>query len=331
MNELIYYPNCSMGGVTTVIRGRAIAQTSRRFDAVFVEDRGGKRAFDDLPNVRSLVIRKDRKGHALNYMVERFGYEQVSVLSDPSAVDDLAGKVESLRYEFHSSNLDIIKSEVGKLTFDAIDEIAAPTEFMAQQISDLLPSAQRRKLGVVPNLIDEHTFSESGPSDFYVETVTPALRDARPLVWVGRFDRGKGPRHFVRLLASLPDDYVGVMVVSMEKDPARVSDILSEAAVMGVMDRISIHANLPQADLAKLYRWARDRNGWAVSTSLLESFGYFVAEAAACGLPVAAFHLPVWREHKAQELIHSVPIGSVHHLAELIRSGAPRAHQSLVI
>ena len=323
MSELIVYPNCSKGGVTTVIRGRAVSDATRRIDAVFFDDKGGAHAFEDLDNVRPLIVRRDRSASALAYMASQFAYDRASVLSSPETVAHLAGKVPLLRYEFHSSDLDVIKKEINKLALESVDEIAAPTAYMAAQIKDMLPAAHRSKMMVVPNLIDTGAFTQEGDAAFDMSAT--AAPGAIPLVWVGRFDRGKGHRYFARLLGSLPEQYFGVVVVSLENDPERVTAFLSECAAMGVLDRVRIHLNLPQDELASLYRWARDRGGWAVSTSLLESFGYFVAEATACGLRVAAFDLPVWVEHERQTLIQRVPTGSVRDLAATIRRDLPQA------
>lgn len=326
MSDLIVYPNASKGGVSTVIRGRAVADPQRRIDAVFFEDKGGARVFDDLPNVRSLIVRRDRRAAALQYAVRTFQYDNVSVLSSPEVVEMLAGKVRRLRYEFHSSDLDIIKREISKLDPGAIDEFSTPTRYMRDHVAGMLPAADKHKVRVVPNLVDTRIFRPDGPDEFLAGA--EASRSWIPLVWVGRFDKGKGHRHFARLLAALPSHYEGVMVVSLESEPDRVAGFLSECAAMGVLGRVRIHLNLPQEELATLYRWARNRGGHAVSTSLLESFGYFVAEATSCGLPVAAFDLPVWAEHERQSLISTVATGSVKDLAAVIQAAPPSRRSS---
>lgn len=320
MRDLIVYPNASKGGVSTVIRGRALHDSERAFDAVFFEDRGGAHAFDDLPNVRVSVIRRDRSVAAINYMLSVFEYDLVSVLSAPEIVAQVAGKTPRLRYEFHSSDLGVVRSEVGKIDFGLVDEISVPTRWLAEQVGDLLPEKFRDLLSVVPNRVDLSNFSREGSTEFYaVEADFP--ESAVPLVWVGRFDQGKGFRHFARLLGGLSERYVGIVIVSLENSPDRVSAFLSECAAMGVLSRVRIHSDLPQSVLADLYRWTREREGWAVSTSLMESFGYFVAEATACGLRAAVFDLPVWAEHPSRELISVVPIGSVNGLIQTISAG----------
>lgn len=88
---------------------------------------------------------------------------------------------------------------------------------------------------------------------------------------------------------------------------------------MGVGRRVHMFANLSRRDVAGLYRSARERNGWLVSTSLMESFGYSVAEALVCNLRVAGFELPAFRSFDNAELLNMVDIGSVSELAELVR------------
>lgn len=317
MRDLIVYPNASKGGVSTVIRGRAVAEPQRGIDAVFFADKGGANAFEDLPLVRTLIVSPDRRDAVLKYMAGTFDYASASVLSAPAVVAQLAGRVRHLRYEFHSSDLTIIKNEIDKLDTASLDEISVPTRYMAQHVRALLPISARRKLNVLPNLVDHGTFRPEGAAVFAEES-DQVLHQGIPLIWVGRFDKGKGHRHFARMLAGLPREYVGIMVVSLEKDPDRVSQFLAECAVMGVLDRVRVYLNLPQKELAALYRWARDRGGSAVSTSLLESFGYFVAEATACALPVVAFDLPVWAEHDRRQLITTVPTGSVRDLVSAL-------------
>ncbi|WP_081993484.1 glycosyltransferase family 4 protein [Kocuria sp. ZOR0020] len=61
--------------------------------------------------------------------------------------------------------------------------------------------------------------------------------------------------------------------------------------------RVQLLLNVPQTEMASIYRDARRSGGVLVSTSLLESFGYTVVEALSCHLPVVAFDLPALREH----------------------------------
>lgn len=319
MRDLIVYPNCSKGGVTSVIRGRARKNPEIHYDVVFFNDRGGRFAFEDLPNVTVRIVRQDRSTSYFNYLMENFSYSSVSVLSSPATSNQLV-KFENCRvtYEFHSSDMSIVKKEIDQLDVDRIARFIAPTVVMTGQIHDLLPLRVRDRLEVESNLVDTALFTAEGRADFFTKSRFEQDTNAIPLIWVGRFDSGKGYQYFIRTLAQLPEQYVGHVIVSLESDPARADKFLSECAAMGVEDRVRLYLNLSQAQIAEAYRSVRDAGGWCVSTSLMESFGYSVAEATQCGLRVAAFELPVWDRYFGKEILVSVPAGSVQKLASVI-------------
>lgn len=321
MKQLIVYPNASKGGITSVIRGRAAAEPNVHFDALFFADRGGSQAFADLKNVRSAIIPKGRAESAAKYLYSKNFYDTISILSAPSIMKHLVDVSAHVRYEFHSSDMNVNKREIDNLDLGQLDEVSVPSRFMASSIKQLIPAQFRKKITVTPNLVDQTIFSSQGSTDFYRDNQSIRMpSNAIPLVWVGRFDEGKGYRHFLRALSNLPSNYYGVVVVSLEKDPSRASAFLNEAAVAGVFDRVELYLNQSQHEMAKLYRWAAQRGGLAISTSLLESFGYFVAESTACGLPVVAFDLPVWKEHENQDKISTVTVGSVTELVKVIQA-----------
>lgn len=315
--RLIVYPNCSKGGVTSVIRGRAATSPEIQFDVVFLHDRGGRDAFNDLDNVSVRICRKDRAPAYITYVSNTRNYESVSLLSVPELTHQVEWPDEMVvNYEFHSSDLDIISREISHLKLDQINRVVAPSRFMADQIIPLLPEDESHKAVTVPNLVDHrlfrppHASSDTGVYDF---------GDSIPLIWVGRFDKGKSYRSFVRLLGVLPQHYVGVLITSMENDPQRAGDFYGEVYTQGVNARTTVLLNVPQHEIADIYRAATVAGGYLVSTSLLESFGYTVAEAIATGLRVVAFQLPALREHPDPgRLVRFVDIGSVTEMRDAI-------------
>lgn len=319
MKKLIIYPNCSKGGVATVIRGRARSEPSTEFHTLFFHDKGGLNAFADLKNVVVRIVRIDRMEPYLKSLVRNQKYSKIHVLSSPKAANILTEISEiPVEYEFHSSDLAIIAKEIKELKCDRIARFVTPTRYMAGKVRDLLPARVSERLSVKSNLVDDQVFAEEGCATYFQYSRFLEDRVGIPLLWVGRFDKGKGYKYFIRLLSQLPDEYFGIVVVSLESEPGRADEFLSECAVMGVFDRVRILLNVPQPEMASLYRSVRDRKGWLVSTSLMESFGYIVAEATACGLRSAIFRLPAIEEHASSELTRSVPLGEVQYLREVI-------------
>src|SRR5690606_22712556 len=77
----------------------------------------------------------------------------------------------------------------------------------------------------------------------------------------------------------------------------RLAEVLYQVQQRKIVQRLKIFFNLTQCDIAALYRAAVNRRGYFCSTSLAESFGYGVLEAALTGLPVVAYRLNALEEH----------------------------------
>lgn len=313
---LSIYPNCSKGGMTTVYRTRALACPQDKHDFVFMNDRGGSEAFNSLPNTDYRIFSKGRFAPAVSYISQEFSYDEVRVTSMPETANQLAEFVPGkLIYEFHSSTVSIVESEINRLDVDSLNTIQTPSEWLTNLVSRRLTRAQAEKCVTVPNLVDRETFNQSVP---------PADRDlpegAVPILWIGRFDKGKNFNDFLRLMSVLPDNAIPIVVISYETEPSRISRAIQEARSYGIADRMLTHLNLSQKQLAALYTWTRHHGGLFVSTSLAESFGYSIAEALASGLPTVAYRVGGIPEVPTFGTQHElVPVGDVYRMAEVAK------------
>ncbi|WP_043496727.1 glycosyltransferase family 4 protein [Georgenia sp. SUBG003] len=302
--------------MSTVLKARAAHEPGVRHDLVFTQDRGGRATFAGLPNVDLRVVHKGRIAAFVQYALTNVPYADVSVTSLPDLASTVAGRTDvPVFYEFHTSTREIISTELAALDIDRLAGVRVPSEYLADMVRGQLPHRHRGAVMVVPNLVDTATFRPDGAA---MPVCGPGQR---PLVWVGRFDKGKNFRDFLRLMSLLPTEFVGVVVVSLEHDPDRMAQFLSEVAYFRLEDRVSLHMNLDQARMAAVYRAAARAGGTFCSTSLAESFGYGVLEAMHCGLPAVAYAVGALSEHRtAGGELKLVDVGDLDALADAIRS-----------
>lgn len=316
-NSLIIYPNCSMGGMATVYRTRILSNPQINFTLLFVNDLGGKSFFEDLANVEVVIVRKDRLLAYASFLAESGVFANVFVTSLPEVANRIA-RVSGLEliYEFHSSSAMIIEKELNQLQIDDVSSIQVPSNYLLEIVAGYLDHDYHHSLKVVPNLTDGSIFRQRDDIDFEMN-----LDGRRPLVWIGRLDSGKNVADFLRLLSIVDDQYIGIIILGLEQDPSRFANFLGYASSLGVKSRIRVFVNLPQAGIADLYNLARLNDGFFVSTSLGESFGYGVQEALDCGLNTLAYDVGALAERtfRHESVRYSlVDVGAIASMANRI-------------
>ncbi len=318
--HLIVYPNCSKGGVTSVIRNRALLHPENEIIAVFINDRGGRDAYANIPNLQVRVVDERVLDSYLAYVVSTFNPDQTSILNLPLSANNIP-KHEGMKlvYEFHSSSLPSIHKELGKLDVENIDEFWVPSEQMRSVLSTELESELMQKFQVVPNEVNLDVFTKEGKR---INLALVFEQPCKPLVWIGRLEWLKGDVDFLRLVAALPDEYKAVMIVSLENDILKVERMLHEANALGVSDRLHFVMDLSQEEVAAYMRAAVENSGWFVSTSYNESFGYAVYEALGTGLRTVAFRpqVEVWTDLSEEDGAFFVPLGDIRGMKDIILS-----------
>lgn len=314
---LTVYPNCSLGGMTSVYTSRCMLEASTKFDFIFVNDKGGREAFSTPNNSDLRIVRKDRLPTFYSNTLAHIKYDEIRITSLPELTElDLENNKDTkLIYEFHTSTESIIERELELLDFNKVTEIWVPSEYLKKIVSSLIKADTPIK--VVANIVNTKIFnpSLSSKKKFFFKA------DTIPIFWIGRLDKGKNYKDFFRMLSLLPSYYEGVVILSLENEPARISEALLETDKYQISNRVKFLLNLTQSELANLYKDSFGNKGIFCSTSLAESFGYGVLEAALCGLPVVTYEVGGISGHKQYGLaIHMVDVGDTIQLAKSISS-----------
>ena len=315
---LSVYVNCSLGGMTSVYRARALAEPDTQFDLVFEHDKDGRSAFSDLDNVEVRIVTSGRLPNFVNWVAKRNIYDLVTICGMP----DLPARLDlpeqtRLAYEIHSPLPESVRRDVERVDAARIDEIWTPSPWATELVKSCAPRRKHLTVRTVTNLVDTQRFTTDA------DTYAPLRRDGQiPVLWIGRLENTqKNYLDVLRVVKLLPDRYYGLMVVSLDDNPARFARSLADASMLGVEDRVDLTLNIAQQDVADLHRAVARAGGVYCSTALSETFGYGVLEAGLCGLSVAAYDVGPLSDHQLDRYA-LVPVGSLRGLASAIRGFA---------
>ena len=153
---------------------------------------------------------------------------------------------------------------------------------MKRDVSRYLPTTyQHKNICVVKPGIDQTRFY---PATLEERSLLRARLKLPPeknlLLFVGRFSQGKGIAYFLQALQILLDDYIAVLVGEGDRQLTFRHHVESE----GLASRVVFAGATSRVD-----DYYRACNLFVMPT-ITESFGQTFIEAAACELPIVAFH-----------------------------------------
>ncbi|MBM3939885.1 MAG: glycosyltransferase [SAR202 cluster bacterium] len=141
----------------------------------------------------------------------------------------------------------------------------------------------RERIHVAPGGVDTAMFAPRPTNAARAKLGLSA--DDRVVLYVGRLEGFKGPHLIVEALPHLRDLHnTRLLLVGGAPNDREADRLLRLAADLGVADRVTRHAAVPQAELPEYYA-ASDT---VVMPSLHETFGFVALEAMASGVPVVA-------------------------------------------
>jgi glycosyltransferase involved in cell wall biosynthesis len=169
----------------------------------------------------------------------------------------------------------IYTATCAKWTFGAADKIICYTETGKQELIDL--GLDPQKIAVIHNGID---------TDLFV----PGKEDSqnnKQLLWIGRFNRGKGVDYLVDAFKLLNSKHPNIKLLLIGRGPDR-ERIKVKIQDLKLDKCIAFKDFVPNTEIVKLYQ----SSSVFVLPSLEEGVPRTILEAMSCGIPIVCSNLP---------------------------------------
>jgi L-malate glycosyltransferase len=110
------------------------------------------------------------------------------------------------------------------------------------------------------------------------------------LAWIGRIERNKNWRLFLQIGQALLQHYPNLHLWMFEDANIYEEDerfqFHSMIQQLQIGSRLTVHSNVPHAEIPLYLSTVGDSGGMLISTSVIESFGYAASESLSCRCPV---------------------------------------------
>jgi glycosyltransferase involved in cell wall biosynthesis len=194
-----------------------------------------------------------------------------------------------------------------------IDDVIVVSEDMAARLLTQAPRLpQSTTLHVVHNGVDVERFFPGAPEPYRIG-------------WCGLLNMRKNPLMALEILHLLRQDdrRWHLHVCAKGGDPVALDSFNFLARRLGLTDAVTMDGNISAADMPAWHA----RNLLLLSTSLHESFGYAIAEAASCGCGVAMLDHMGAAEFWPDE----IRFGTAAEAACMIKAAQPGKWRALIV
>lgn len=173
----------------------------------------------------------------------------------------------------------------------------------------------QQKAGIKPPIIVNTVGLDLEPFKKYLEEhdEPPKLYD---MILVARLVKEKGLYDLPKILALVKNAGFSFRVVVVGEGSAKVKeDVLNELRTLGLIETVVFAGAISESEKIKLYY----ESEICVFPSYVEGWGIVPQEAMACGLPVVAYALDVYKENIAiSPSVFQVELGDTQRFAEVV-------------
>ncbi|WP_313641328.1 glycosyltransferase family 4 protein [Paenibacillus sp.] len=268
------------GGMETLNRMRCKELSKHNIECHLLYSRTGS-GIHNMFSVTTYITSQDED---IGQIIHKHNYDVIIVTSDYVMLERLRGIGYTGLLIFEAQGLGMQEDAVNLLTkakpfllayCNAV--ILPPSLHLMGLFMEMFPSLPRF---IFPNLLDTNLFH-------YIPNTPPPYP---VLAWVGRLEPNKNWLHYLSISHHIVQVHPTAQLwmfndsqLSVPEEQAHFQAIVEQ---LGLGPKLLILDNIPNQEMPVFFSLIGDSGGLLLSTSLLEGFGYAVAEAISCRCPV---------------------------------------------
>ena len=276
MKVLISYLFCTKGGVETALynRLRKIDRTKLEVDLHFFRDDGGRSLFNDFAGL--VMIQADEK--KVQESIREKLYDVVISIDSVEIFKILhrmnfSGKIGLEIHTTYEKGLQYLSDRMMNL----VDFVIVPSKYQRRLVEGIVIDKKIYILGNAVNDCIEYRYVQKKRSEKKI------------ILWVGRIDKHKNWRLFLRIAGALYQrnkDFLFWIVGGLKSEQSEINELENMIYEYKLECVVRWIPQIQYECISEIYSKAADSGGCYISTSMNESFGMTIIEAMACKCPV---------------------------------------------
>lgn len=268
------------GGMETLnrVRSRALMREGHECHLLYTHDGEGRK---NISGIKTFITGND---FMIERLIERENYDVIVVCTDIFLLE----KIRNWAYEgtvvFEIQGLGTYETARAILE-DFAPRVRTYADALLYPKTNHLIELMRELFPRLPHFcFDDPLDNERFGYESYPKKPYPILG------WVGRLEKNKNWQEFLLIGNNLrgyyPDLRLWMFDDNTLSEPPEKAAFDQTVQYLKLSDRLVRHSNIPHEQMADYMSIIGDSGGFLCSTSIMEGFGYAVAEAMLCRCPV---------------------------------------------
>lgn len=276
MRVLISYLFCTKGGVETALYNRLknIDRDQLEVDLHFFRDYGGYSLFEDFSG--EVIIQQD--DNLVQKEIEEKSYDIVISVDSVDMLRILQkmnykGRIGLEVHTTYEKSLQYLQESL----INIVDFIIVPSSYQRSLVKS---KVDNKKIYILGNAVNECIKYCICDNYKYNKKI---------ILWVGRIDKHKNWRLFLRLAKGLYDknkNYVFWVVGGLKSEQSEINAFENLIYELGLECAVHWIPQVQYSRIREIYSIVANSGGCYISTSTNESFGMTIIEAMVCRCPV---------------------------------------------